>query len=85
MANRDCQAMRDALCVYADRERALREPPTALSLLISLSATRISAGSTPIIILALTRGKPLTVPFDFSIFFSESEQRSSNESKMLMI
>ena len=50
---RDCQPMRDALCVYADKERALRELPTTLSLLLSLSATRISAGSTPVIILAL--------------------------------
>ena len=45
--------MGSAICLSADRERALRETPAALSLLVSLSATEDLSRLGAIIILAL--------------------------------
>jgi hypothetical protein len=45
--------MGSAICLSADRKRALRETPAALSLLVSLSATEDLSRLIPIIILAL--------------------------------
>ena len=47
------QPMGSAICLSADRERALRETPAALSLLVSLSATEDLSRLGAIIILAL--------------------------------
>ena len=46
--------MGSAICLSADRERALRETPAALSLLVSLSATEDLSRLGAIIILALS-------------------------------
>jgi len=53
--------MGSAICLSADRERALRETPAALSLLVSLSATEDLSRLISIIILAL---KPQQQPPD---------------------